>query len=79
MPRPYIIPKERYDKDGTLYQKEVVLGQKIQRAYNCFPIDFAINNITGRYDPGITDFLLFLGGLSSFTPSSIYAIMSSVI
>ena len=37
-----------YDKDGTFYEKEVVLGQKIERAYNYFPIDFAINNITVR-------------------------------
>ena len=43
-----MIPKERYDKDGTFYEKEVVLGQKIERAYNYFPIDFAINNITVR-------------------------------
>ena len=43
-----MIPKERYDKDGTFYEKEVVLGQKIERAYNYFPIDFAINNTTVR-------------------------------
>ena len=48
MLRLHIIPKERYDKDGTFYQKEVVPGQKIERSYNYFSIDVTINIITVR-------------------------------